>query len=188
MTIKTCFKCGETKALALFHKHKGMKDGHLNKCAACVTAYVTQWNKKQAPGHHQKVYARCLVLGSHTRVRSLEEIRASHDPEARRRTSLKYHHKRAAKVRGKLDEFTDFAFTEAIQLCRAREQLVGGKWTLDHIIPLHHKNASGLHVGANFQVVPDRWNFRKSNKNMLRYFGEPLQTETTNRPCGGFAF
>ena len=33
--MKTCFKCGETKSLDKFYKHKYMKDGHLNKCITC---------------------------------------------------------------------------------------------------------------------------------------------------------
>lgn len=70
-----------------------------------------------------------------------------------------------------MDELTEFAFDEARDLCLARELVTGAKWTLDHIVPLHHKLACGLHVAANFQVVPDRWNYRKSNRNMRRYFG-----------------
>jgi hypothetical protein len=34
--MKECFKCGVSKSLDSFYKHKKMKDGHLNKCIDCT--------------------------------------------------------------------------------------------------------------------------------------------------------
>lgn len=34
--MKPCKKCGKTLPLTEFYVHKGMKDGHLNKCKSCT--------------------------------------------------------------------------------------------------------------------------------------------------------
>lgn len=53
---------------------------------------------------------------------------------------------------------------EAFMLATRRTAVTGIKWHVDHIIPLNHKLASGLHCAFNIQVVPARWNIQKSNR------------------------
>lgn len=39
---KVCFKCNKNKPFEKFYKHKGMKDGRLNKCIECARKDVSE--------------------------------------------------------------------------------------------------------------------------------------------------
>lgn len=41
----------------------------------------------------------------------------------------------------------------------------GIKHSVDHIHPRKGKDRSGLHLPVNLQIVPDKWNNKKGNKN-----------------------
>jgi hypothetical protein len=64
-----------------------------------------------------------------------------------------------------VDDF--WVLQEAISLARLREQVVGGTWHVDHIIPV---SKGGTSAPENLQVVPARWNRQKSNKHSERFF------------------
>lgn len=52
--MKNCFKCNIAKPLDKFYKHKGMQDGHLNKCIEC-----TKKDNKTSNGKHNRVCVIC---------------------------------------------------------------------------------------------------------------------------------
>jgi len=163
--MKTCFKCNNTYKLSDFHKHSGMKDGHLNKCKFCVKKDVDVWREAN-PDCRKKEHAK---VRERKGFRTREQWKADVSKKAvgRKVISTRYMHKRRLqKERAPMTELDRFVEEEALLLCALREKMTGIKWNLDHIVPLNHKDACGLHVYSNFQVVPAKWNFKKNNKNM----------------------
>lgn len=68
----------------------------------------------------------------------------------------------------KLNPFEFWVLQEAVSLARLRERLVGGKWHVDHIVPV---SKGGDSRPDNLQVVPAAWNRRKSNVHAERFIG-----------------
>ena len=46
--MKICKWCNVEKSLELFHKHKRMADGHLNKCKSCCLLYANAYRKTES--------------------------------------------------------------------------------------------------------------------------------------------
>ena len=61
-------------------------------------------------------------------------------------------------------ELDDLVVSEAAILAKLREKIVGGKWHIDHVIPLKNKIVCGLHNAYNLAVIPAIENMRKGNR------------------------
>lgn len=167
--MKTCIKCGVTKELSLFHKHKRMKDGHLNKCATCVVESVAEWRKQNPESRAQEHARKREKLGFKTRQEYFTE--RAKKAKGRQVSKLQYSHKRRVQTnRYTFTELDELVFLEAINVRNRRKEITGIDWHIDHIVPINHKLACGLHNGFNLQVVPAAWNVKKQATNMNTYF------------------
>lgn len=166
--MKLCIRCGVLKSPELFHKHKRMADGRLNKCAVCVKECVDEWRLNnpgcRAVEYSKTTQAQKAQLNFSTGVRN--KPGQGRNPAKTRIRSLKYLHKRRTQTEVPMTEWDTFVAEEAFRLAQDRNKATSCKWTVDHIVPLNHKEASGLHNGFNLQVVPASWNYKKGNRNM----------------------
>ena len=166
---KVCVSCGEEKKISEFSPHAQMADGHLNQCRGCRYEYVKQWLVRRwgdITTARRVNYERQIELGS---IKRQAPQKYGRDQLARKRAVLRYTHKRRSRTRSST-ELDLFVFDEAMRLCQQRNQLTGGRWSIDHIVPLHGRNVSGLHNACNLQVVPLRWNELKKNLHMDPYW------------------
>jgi len=74
--MKKCFKCKKSKRFSEFYKHKGMKDGYLNKCKSCSKTDVSK-NYRKNIGHY-KEYEK-VRSGFPHRVKAREEYSKTDD-------------------------------------------------------------------------------------------------------------
>ncbi len=162
-SMKTCISCLTEKPLPMFHKHKHMADGRLNKCSACVYEYTKNW-RKENPESRSKEYTKWQ--DAQRLIRTFVPRGNGLDPVKQKINRKNYAHRRRARTKGVVNEFDRFMMEECVNLVALRTDKTGLKWELDHIIPLNHKEASGLHNGFNLQVVPASWNYKKGNRNM----------------------
>ena len=87
-------------------------------------------------------------------------------PEYRASAAARVSKRRALKKQRQCydQEFTNFVMKEARLLAEKREKSFGFEWHVDHIVPLNSKSVCGLHVWANFELLPSEVNRKKSNK------------------------
>lgn len=69
-----------------------------------------------------------------------------------------------ARVPCWVDDDLLWVINEIYLLAKLRTDMTGFNWHVDHIIPLHGRAVSGLHIPENMQVIPEILNLKKSNK------------------------
>lgn len=84
MEVKKCFKCGETKVLSEFYRHKNMPDGHVNKCKECNKNDVQENYRRNRPHYIEYEKERCQRPGRKRKALDYQKKR-------RRRSPVQYH-------------------------------------------------------------------------------------------------
>lgn len=176
---KLCTKCHENKEVTQFYKNAGMKDGRLNMCSACSVKATAQWRKENDPDGKKRYQQTDIAKKAKERVSAgiRSQYGTGRDKEKAAIRSQRYIHKRRPRVEIEMNEWDSFVVDEVIRVTQLRTTATGFPWNLDHVVPLNHKTASGLHNAFNVQSVPASWNVKKGNRNMNSFWPLPEQTD-----------
>jgi CRISPR/Cas system Type II protein with McrA/HNH and RuvC-like nuclease domain len=174
--MKTCSSCGQEKPAEQFVRAQ---------CKPCRNQKIMEWRKanpEKCKAAKKKYYA--SVKGKSQKrkedaayvasgKRAVSEAKRADKPlsEARKQAKRRYQLMRRSGERV-LDAFDAWVLSEAVELSKKREALSGGKWHVDHIIPV---SRGGQCSYDNLQVVPAYWNRSKSNKHTGMFF--PVQAK-----------
>ena len=158
--MKTCGKCQQMLPEECFSLRSKDAIVRHSACKDCHKAYARQhyqsnkdryqglqrlW-KTANPGHDAE--------GQRVRAAKRRQIQA--DKVNAATAARKSYVKRATPPWANL-----FFIAEAYHIAKVREKMLGGKWHVDHVIPLRGKTVCGLHVENNLQVIPAKVNLKK---------------------------
>lgn len=127
---------------------------------------VVAQNKRYAQRHPDKVVAKTLAWKLRNPEAAAASARASREKHKHRVVANKgmYRARRSQRVPNWLTEFDKLKikciYAIAKMLTRENKEL----WHVDHVMPLHGKLVSGLHVPSNLQVIRAKENHLKNNK------------------------
>lgn len=158
--MKTCSTCRQPLPVEAFSKKASTADGLQHVCKEC-----------------HKVHARKQYLSNKERHRALQRAwradNPDYDKDGGRRRAAKRRAEHADKVNANtaarksyVKQATPpwanpFFIAQAYHIAKVREGMLGGKWHVDHVIPLRGKTVCGLHVENNLQVIPASINLKK---------------------------
>lgn len=162
------------------HGHMSGRRTRCGGCIACAGERMKQWYADNRENHIASVKTRNDANESEKRAydkawhaAAREVIRSGDKPRWKVDAHAKAAHNSKRRAR-KLNatpawdaDLTDFVAQEAAHLCALRAAATGFAWDVDHMIPLQARNACGLHVWSNLQVIPALFNRAKCNRMVL---------------------
>lgn len=166
--MKICNRCSVNKPTTEFYKKKTAKDGLFWWCKTCHREYVKQ-------DYHKKATSEAYRMSERLRIKKYH----ANNPEKVKEWYKRYRNENSAKLTARAKKYVlsrekrtpswltadDFWLIEqAYELAVLRTKTLGFQWHVDHVIPLHGRLVSGLHVPHNLQVIPATVNRSKSNK------------------------
>lgn len=183
--MKTCTRCGELKDLSLFYADKSRSDGRGSQCKKCKAVYFSARERrpdviarrklyKQKPEnisrhirHSQKPETK-LWWEAYKETSEYKEKKKQYEAKWARNNAAKIALKSAKREAAQRAAMPSWAQKEAIlefyKLAAELTKRTGIKHHVDHIVPLHGKQVSGLHVPQNLRVIPAIENIKKGNR------------------------
>lgn len=146
-------------------RKKTMREYYSQNRAALV-AQKKAWyaeNREYAKAKHRECYAKDKAP-----YVARAKARDAANPAGRRARDVS---RKARKLHATPSWANHFFISEAYSLAKLREACCGGKWEVDHIVPLQSKRVCGLHAETNLRVILSTANRAKSN---LRWPDMPL--------------
>jgi hypothetical protein len=177
VVFKRCYKCTETKPADAFYVDNTRKGGRSSRCKDCARIqergrYRYSTEAKEA----RKAVTRARRNAPETLARQAAQKKVSRaayeaSPQGREQRAIKDARKRAGlqSASRNFSELDSLVYREMRRHVKDLEELTGQAYNIDHIVPLRHKKACGLHRHSNWQVVPASWNNRKGASNMEVY-------------------
>ena len=159
--MKTCTVCNTKKLVSEFHKDSSRKDGCRDLCKECVSSHSKTYYQKNKKRIIDNYSAWVEKNREQHNLRCQEWVKRNRG-KVNARTARRYASKTQATPAW-LTEDDRWVIAEAYDLAVLRAKMVGGKWEVDHEVPLRGKGVMGLHVPWNLRVVPMQENRRKSN-------------------------
>jgi hypothetical protein len=188
--MKTCTKCGIPKPASEFSADRQKADGLKYTCKACDRLYYLANHERMKETartwyaqNTERARARESTEEYKVKHRDRTNRRRQEHPDIVRTSENKALAKRLAKDPGYLAYHTVMAVTKRrkacpewltkaqkqeildfYNLCKELQWLSNTKLTVDHIVPLHGTEVSGLHVPWNLQILPLEMNSSKGRK------------------------
>lgn len=127
-----------------------------------LAAYKADWAAKNRKELAEKRRAKYLENRSEVLQKTAEWKRAN--PAMVNARSMKRHAGKTCRTPAWLTDFDTFVIQETYDLAQMMTQMTGKPHEVDHILPLHGKTVSGLHVPWNLRVILQSHNASKQNK------------------------